>query len=102
MQYGCLGCEHYRVNIDEIDIRKLLSAKFVIQETKSLSKNEEQFNNILLPYSNRINEILNKMVDTDTKIYNLIHDVKKDVFENENLFSYWQHKYNMLTRIGIL
>ena len=102
MQYGCLGCEHYRVNIDEIDIRKLLSAKFVIQETKSLSKNEEQFNNILLPYSNRINEILNKMVDTDTKIYNLIHDVKKDVFENENLFSYWQHKYNMLIRIGVL
>lgn len=102
MQYGCLGCEYHRVNIDEIDIRKLLSAKFVIQETKSLSKNEEQFNNILLPYSNKIDEILNKMVDTDTKINNLIHDVKKDVFENENLFSYWQHKYNMLIRIGVL
>jgi hypothetical protein len=42
------------------------------------------------------------MVDTDTKINNLIHDVKKDVFENENLFSYWQHKYNMLIRIGVL
>lgn len=100
--YGCLFCEQYRTHIDELDMKKLLSLSFIINESKYIAKNEKHFSNTLVPILERIDSIFNQMVCIDIKNKNIIEKVKKDVFENENLHPYWEHKYNMLIQIGLL
>ncbi|MEI8664136.1 hypothetical protein P4S81_02960 [Pseudoalteromonas sp. B28] len=62
---GCLFCDKYRVHADEIDIRKLLSLKYVIEQSKSLSKSIEQFHQFFGPVLERIDELLHSLKNAD-------------------------------------
>ena len=99
---GCLFCEHYGVHADSVDIQKIYSLKFLINESKYLAKNEAQFNSIYEIILKRIDNILLNIKSLGTKESSDIEFYKKDVFENENLHPYWEHKLNTLIQIGVL
>jgi len=99
---GCLFCEHYGVHADSVDIQKIYSLKFLINESKYLAKDETQFNNMYEIILKRIDNILLNIKLLGTKESNEIEFYKKDVFENENLHPYWEHKLNTLVQMGVL
>lgn len=96
---GCLFCEHYGCHADEIDIKKLYSLLYVINESKYVSKNEEHFLSVYGLIINRVNDIL-QYIKENSEIK--LEPIKNDVFENENLNPYWEYKLNTLVEMGIL
>lgn len=99
---GCLFCEQYACHVDEKDIRKLLSLKYVIYECKYVSYDEEHFNSIYKVVLDRIKSILEILSSHNLSAKKLILQIKEDVFENENLDSYWEYKLKSLIDMGIL
>jgi hypothetical protein len=99
---GCLFCESYRCHADKEDIRKLFSLKFIINECKYIAKNEEHFKSVYSPIINRIDEIIRDIENLNIFNSQIIRDIKKDVFENENLHPYWEFKLKTLINMGVL
>jgi len=100
-QEGCLFCDKYVVHPDEVDIRKLLSLQFLVYQYEPIT-DKKAFNSIFEELINRITEILKKITDSSKQAADLVADIKKDVFENENLSSYWAQKYEMLDELGVI
>ncbi|WP_041650900.1 hypothetical protein [Aliarcobacter butzleri] len=99
---GCLFCSKYCNHADEMDIRKLISLLYVINESKYISKNEEYYLFIFSDVINRIEEILKVIKTVLKEKSHIVEDIRVDVFENENLTPYWEQKLNMLVKIGVL
>ena len=99
---GCLFCEHYCFVPDETDIRKLHSALYVINESKTITREEKQFEDIFNPVILRIKEILSISSKQVPSSKELIKNIEKDVFENENLHVYWERKLELLIDLGVL
>lgn len=101
-QEGCLFCEHFCVHSEEEDIRKLSSLEYVIEQSKYISKNDEQFNSIFGIVIDRIKNIRELMVTKFPLKKKIIEQVHSDVYENENLTPYWEYKLRSLYEIGVL
>jgi hypothetical protein len=99
---GCLFCEKYGCHSDEIDLRKLFSLEYIIEETRSLAKNNDHFLSVFQPVLLRINIIVDDIRNTKNISKSLIEKIKIDVFENENLHPYWEHKLALLIDIGLI
>lgn len=99
---GCLFCSKYCNHADEMDIRKLISLLYVINESKYISKNQEYYLFIFSDVINRIEEILKVIKTVLKEKSHIVEDIRVDVFENENLTPYWEQKLNMLVKIGVL
>ena len=97
---GCLFCENYRLHIDEYDINKLFSLKYVINECRYVAKNEEHFNSIYGGILKRLNNIFGLIKEHKRDID--LELLEKNVFEKELLHPYWEHKLNTLISMGAL
>lgn len=100
--YGCLFCEQFRVHADESDAHKLYSALYVIDESRYIAKDEEHFRSVLGPVAERIESVLDKLSTCDGGMAALLQKVKKNVYEDEILHPYWEHKLATLARMGVL
>lgn len=98
---GCLFCDKYRIHADEIDIRKLLSLKYVIEQSRSLSKSIEQFNQFFGLVLERIDELLHSLKNADPALEKKILRVKSEVFEYGKLTPYWIRKIELLDTLGV-
>lgn len=98
---GCLFCDNYAVHANEEDIRKLLSMHFLITNLKEVSDTSESYARTLNPTLERINYIIVK-INKDTNSEVDIDLIKEDVYENENLSSYWLQKYEMMDMLGLI
>lgn len=96
---GCLFCNYYCCHADEIDIRKLYSLLFVIDECRYIAKDEEHFNSTYKIVIDRITSLL-EYIKTNNLIN--IESIKNDVYDNENLHPYWEHKLTTLYNMGVL
>jgi len=99
---NCLFCEHFRMHIDEEDLQKLYSLKYLINESKYLAKNEEHFNCVYGNVYKRIKNIEDLIIDNNKNNIEILKRIESDVFEHENLHPYWEHKLDMLISIGML
>lgn len=98
---GCLFCEKYACHADEVDLKKLYSLLFVIQEASINAKNLEHFDRVYGDVIIRANSIINEII----KKYNLLEvasKVKKEVFEYEDLYPYWERKLKTLCEMGVI
>ncbi|WP_333668605.1 hypothetical protein [Acinetobacter guillouiae] len=95
---GCLFCENYKIHIDEIDIRKLLSCRYCIKKTAHLIGNLEDQQTILNPILERIDLIL-----TQLKKHNifLVEKIMYEVEEGE-LDIYWERKLEMFLELDFI
>ncbi|MGR6781808.1 hypothetical protein ACU5B6_20140 [Moritella viscosa] len=95
----CLFCDQYAVHADGTDIRKLLSLKYIILETKELSETQELFEDTFRNVLERIDQIINAIADTSESNKSLVDDIIIEV-DNEQLSPYWQHVLDNLVIIG--
>ena len=95
---GCLFCDKYRIHVDEIDIRKLLSCRYCIEKTAHLIGSIEDQNLTVKPIIDRINSIL-----SDLKKYNLtlVERISSEVEEGE-LDTYWARKLEMFIELDLI
>ena len=99
---GCLFCEKYAIHADETDIKKILSLQYVINESKYVAKDIAHFHNTYGVVLSRITDILNEIKSLESSLENKCKDIKIDVFKNQNLHPYWEHKLNTLIEMGVL
>jgi hypothetical protein len=99
---GCLFCEHYRIHCDREDFQKLFSLEFIILECKYIAKDMEHFESNYRKTLVRIDEIVKNAIRTKKISKQDIEFYKNDVFENENLHPYWQHKLDTLILMGVM
>lgn len=98
---GCLFCDKYKIHADEVDIRKLLSLKYVIEQSRVLSKSEEQFYLFFGAVLKRIDELLLLLKKTNPLLGEQISKIKSEVFEYGKLTPYWIKKIELLDTLGV-
>lgn len=98
---GCLFCDKYRVHADEKDLRKLLSAKFVVEQTSILAASAEEYDRVFGATITRIDQILLEISSADPTMINAIDRISKEVDKGE-LENYWSVKLEELVEAGIL
>ncbi|QHS14681.1 hypothetical protein [Shewanella sp. Arc9-LZ] len=98
---GCLMCDNYSVFADEKDVRKLLSCRFCIESTSYLSASLTNFENLYGEVLARIEYFLNAVSDELQDDGKLVEQVRKEVYEDGILDSYWEYKYEQLMELGI-
>ena len=99
---GCLFCKQYGLHIDKVDIQKLYSLKYVINECKYIAKDENHFTSIYGAVLRRITNIEKEILNTNRLENSKLKEYELDVFENENLHPYWEHKLSTLMSMGVL
>jgi hypothetical protein len=98
---GCLFCDKFVIHSDEIDIRKLLSCKYCILQSRSLCDSIQQFESLYGAVLTRIDSVVNELKNsTESKV--ITESIERDVFENENLDPYWECKVSMIINLGIM
>jgi len=99
---GCLFCEHYGCHADKDDVRKLLSLLYIINECKYMYLNNEEYDLVYQRVIERIDEIITVIKNLSEETSKIVETIKYDVFENENLHYYWEHKLSMLIETGMI
>ncbi|MGX9696673.1 hypothetical protein ACWYXK_06770 [Janthinobacterium lividum] len=98
---GCLFCDKYRAHADVKDVRKLLSAKFVVEQTSALAGSVEEYDRVFGTIIMRIDHILLEICDADISMTNTVERISKEVAKGE-LDDYWSTKMEELLEAGIL
>ncbi len=98
---NCLFCEHFRIHADLEDLQKLYSLKYIIHECRYIAKSSEHFDLVYGDVYKRIQSIEGYIIQTGYQSAESLNRFELDVFENENLHPYWEHKLNMLISIGV-
>lgn len=92
---GCLFCAKYKIHADEIDIRKLLSCRYVLKETFGINGGEDVIDQVL----HRIEFLLGELKKVDAE---LVERVRCEVENDENLDSFWAAKLEQLAVLGVI
>lgn len=101
-QEGCLFCDKYGIHADEKDIRKLFSLEYIINESRYLVINQNDFENVYRTILDRINNIINELIKYKPSIRKLVTKVKNEVYEKEELTPYFEKKLQLFYELGIL
>lgn len=101
-QKSCLFCSKYRVHGDEIDIRKLLSIQYFVLQSEYLAHSAEHFKNVYELLLTRIDAVLCQIKELGEEQVKMINELKKQVFEKEELSGYWYRKLELLNELGVL
>lgn len=94
---GCLFCSHRVLIAGEEDARKVASAAYVMEQLILGPKHEEA----LRPSIAKCDEDLEKLA-AFPGCRNLVENVRNDVYENENLTSFWADKYQLFLELGVI
>ena len=97
---GCLFCKHYYLHIDEKDIRKLASCRYVMSATEHLSASPEHHAKVFTPVINRIDSLLETMRQRGKNEAKLVERVVEEVQEEE-LSAYWETELRILIDLGL-
>lgn len=98
---GCLFCAHYLVHFNAEDARKLLSIVYLIEQIRQAQIDNEEFIYYYGPTLYKINWLILEM-EKYKELKISIHEIRIDIFENENLSPYWERKLRIYSEIGII
>jgi hypothetical protein len=97
----CVFCTHYRIKPIAEEIRKLLSMEYVINRHSRLyARSDIQFNTVMGPILERIRLILIAMKTRYPETDSIILEVRRDVYDNQNLYWYWEKRLEQLWELG--
>jgi uncharacterized protein YnzC (UPF0291/DUF896 family) len=78
------------------------SLKYLIHECRYIAQNTEHFETVYGKTYQRIRNIEEYILENKYLSYESLRKIELEVFEDENLHPYWEHKLNMLISIGLL
>jgi hypothetical protein len=99
-QEGCLFCSNYKIHADRDDIDKLHSLLYVLEETKYIAEDINQYNLIFMPVINRAQSLVAYFKENVSE--KLVEESRCSVFDDELLHPYWEHKLSLLNELGVL
>lgn len=96
---GCLFCDKFKIHIDEVDIRKLLSCRYCVRKTAHLTGDQEIHEQLIQPILNRIEVIVTEIAKRNK---DLLEKIRYEVDEEGELESYWRRKLEMFMELGVV
>ena len=96
---GCLFCDKFRIHVDEVDIRKLLSCRYCVRKTAHLVGDQEIYQKLIQPILNRIEDIITEIAKHNK---DLLEKIRYEVDEEGELESYWRRKLEMFMELGVV
>ncbi|HAS5616276.1 TPA: hypothetical protein I7E53_004031 [Vibrio cholerae] len=94
---GCWFCNHRMLVADELDARKVASAAFVMEQLILGSQHEAK----LRPLIVKCETDLDCIAQTND-CHVMVEQVRRDVFEDGNLTSFWAEKYHLFLELGVI
>lgn len=98
---GCLFCRHLVIHADEADIRKLASARFVLNLLAPLGSSKEHFDSALRPIIERTTALLSR-ISNEFGAAELVNQTVESVEEQGDLDSYWSARLDMLADLDVI
>lgn len=95
---GCLFCGNFRVHADEIDIRKLLSGRYVLRKIQPFAESDGQLNNYFELVLNKCDSILSLLESNNCELFKRI----EIEVEDGDLDAFWNAKLQMLIELDVL
>lgn len=99
---GCIFCRNFFVHINEADIRKIFSMRYVIEQFKLVQSSLAEFDEFWGASIVRLNLLIDKLRSLNEGAKAICNKVENEVYDTEELSPYWQRKLDMLVRIGVL
>ncbi|WP_198528633.1 hypothetical protein [Comamonas thiooxydans] len=96
---GCFFCDNYRVHADELDLRKLMSCRRVLQQIVPLNSDSLLAYRVYTAICDRIDALLGELKRRNPAAH---ETVRIDVEENGALTNYWARKLQQLHLLGML
>lgn len=97
----CLFCTFYRVKPESDDIRKVVSLEYIINRHSILhARSSEHFELVMKPVLDRIDILLKAMIQRYPQTEVVIDEIRKDVYEYQNLHWYWEAKLQLHWELG--
>lgn len=96
---GCLFCDKFKIHVDEIDIRKLLSCRYCVRKIAHLARDQETHENLLQPILKRIDVFVTEI---EKRNKGLLEKIRYEVDEEGELETYWRRKLEMLIELGVV
>ena len=93
---SCLFCEFFAVHIDFEDMHKLLSLREALLKSSGIRNDPEHHLTAIEPSLYRIDEIIETLQEKDSKVIDLINDVKQQV-DSQIYNEYWSKHIEFLT-----
>jgi len=78
-----------------------LSFRYVLTQSKSLSKNLDHFNKVVPPILDKIDSILMEVESLGRFSKENISELKKSVNDEEQLSDYWMYKIKIMDELEI-
>lgn len=98
---GCLFCDKYRLHCDSKDYKKLISFRYILELSKSLSFSSDHYEKVIGPVITRINEIEMQILKSKKLSDKAIRTIRDDIYHQENLDAYWTKKLRLLDDLGL-
>ncbi|WP_155648295.1 hypothetical protein [Burkholderia cepacia] len=95
---GCLFCEKYRIHADEVDARKLLSARHCIRVSARYAGSVEEQNEAFGPVLRALEFYLDLIRSRDTA---LVERLEREVDVDGELSPFWATKLDTLIELGM-
>lgn len=96
---GCFFCDNYRIHADELDLRKLMSCRWVLQKIVPLNSDSLQAYRVYTAICDRIDALLGELKRRNPSMH---ETVRVDVEENGQLTDYWSRKIQQLYLLSML
>lgn len=95
---GCLFCDKYRVHADEIDCRKVLSARHCVRVTAQYARSIEEYDQVFGIVLNRLDEVLAEIRKREPS---MVASVERQVDIDGELDKFWSAKLETLVSLGM-
>lgn len=99
---GCLNCVNYRAHADTKDFHKLVSFKYILQQSQILAQNKKHFEITIAPVLKRVNGLLNQIRSCFKGEPIELDKIEENVVSSEILSDYWSLKLDFLIDLGVL
>lgn len=94
---GCWFCNHRMLVADERDARKVASAAFVMEQLILGPQHEVKLRPLIVKCETDLESIAQTR-----DCHAMVERVRREVFEDGNLTSYWAEKYHLFLELGVI
>lgn len=94
---GCWFCSHRMLVADELDARKVASAAFVMEQLILGPQHEAKLRPLIVKCVTDL-----ECIAQTRDCHAMVERVRRDVFEDGNLTSYWAEKYHLFLELGVI
>ncbi|OQW70582.1 MAG: hypothetical protein BVN34_00940 [Proteobacteria bacterium ST_bin12] len=99
---GCFFCENYAVHSDSTDFKKIISYRYLLEQTKQLADSEQHFHRLFNPVLSKINNVIEAIKSSGNITEDQCSSIVRQVYEFEQLDIFWQRKLDFLIELDIL